>query len=97
MGSLDDAMVRAERLGRRAADKGRAAGKWPAFMTEVGTTRSGKGTGRLALESFQEHGEDGMRAVMAGYRSGYRRRISELDSGAAGRLFAGPTSSEDAA
>ncbi|MEO3931434.1 hypothetical protein WMO79_01285 [Micrococcaceae bacterium Sec7.4] len=97
MGSLDDAMVRAEKLGRRAADKGRASGKWPAVMTQVGTTRSGMSTGRLALDSFHEHGEDGMRAVMAGYQTGYRGRISELETGKAGRLLAGSTSREDAA
>jgi hypothetical protein len=97
MGSLDDAMVRAEKLGRRAADKGRASGKWPVAMTPVGTTRSGMVTGRLTLATFHEHGEDGMRAVMTGYRTGYRGRIGELETVIVGRPFAGTTSREDAA
>lgn len=54
MGSLDDAMVRAEKLGRRAADKQWASGKWPAVMTRGGATRSGMSTGRLALDTFLE-------------------------------------------
>ncbi len=97
MGSLDDAMVRAEKLGRRAADKGHGAGKWPAVMTQVGATRSGMSTGRLALDTFQEHGEDGMRAVMTGYQTGYRGRIAELETDIVDRFFAGTTSREEAA
>jgi hypothetical protein len=96
MGSLDDAMVRAEKLGRRAADKGRAAGKRPAVMTQVGATRSGMSTGRLALDTFQEHGEEGMRAVMTGFQTGYRGRIGELETGIVDRFFAGTTTTEDA-
>jgi hypothetical protein len=97
MGSVDDVMVGAEKLGRRAADKGQAARRWPAVMTQVGTTRSAADTGRLALDAFHEHGEDGMRAVLTGYRLGYRGRIRELETAAVGRPFAGATSREDAA
>jgi hypothetical protein len=97
MRSVDDAMVGAEKLGRQAADKGQAVGKWSAVMTQVGTTRSGADTGGLALDAFREHGEDGMRAVMTGYRSGYLGRIRELETGVVDRLFATATSREDAA
>lgn len=79
MGSLDDAMVRAEKLGRRAADKGRAARKWPSFMTDTGATRSGITTGRLALDAFREYGEDGMRVVMRSYQTGYRGGTQDLE------------------
>jgi hypothetical protein len=74
MGSLDEAMIRAEKLGRRAARK------WPSFMTAPGATRSGISTGRLALDAFREHGEDGMRVVMQGYQAGYRGRAQELET-----------------
>lgn len=80
MGSLDDAMVRAEKLGRRAADKGQVARKWSTVMTGVGAIRSENSTGRLALDTFREHGEDGMRAVMTGYRNGYRGRTRALET-----------------
>lgn len=72
MGSLNDAMVRAEKLGRRAADKRLGARRWPAAMMETGPTRSAGATGRLALDAFREFGEPGMRAVMTGYQAGYR-------------------------
>jgi hypothetical protein len=59
MASLDDSRDRAEELGRQAADGGRPAGR-----------RGNGGVGDLALEAFREHGADGMRAVITGYRAG---------------------------
>ena len=59
MASLDDSRGRAEELGRQAADGGRSAGR-----------RGDGGVGDLALEAFREHGAEGMRAVITGYRAG---------------------------
>lgn len=80
MASLDDAMVRAEKLGRRAADKGRAARKWSSVMTDTVAPRSGSATGRLALDAFREFGERGMRAVMTGYQAGYNGRTLDPET-----------------
>lgn len=78
MGSLNDSMVRAEKLGRRAAYKTRAALKRSGDRTETGSTRAGITTGLLALNAFREHGEDGMRAVMRGFQAGYNGWTVEL-------------------
>ena len=80
MGSLNDSMVRAAKLGRLAADRQGRAGLWPAVMAEAGATRSQGAAGRLALDAFREFGVDGMRVVMTGYGAGYNRRTLHADS-----------------
>lgn len=80
MGSLNDSMVRAAKLGRLAADRQGRAGRWPAVMAEAGATRTQGAVGRLALEAFREFGTDGMRVVMNGYGAGYNRRSLAAES-----------------
>lgn len=59
--SLNNAVIHAERLGGQPTTK---------------TDDSGMTLGQLVLAAFRDHGEGGMRAIMAGYKAGYvgRRR-----------------------
>lgn len=76
MGSLNDSMVRAAKLGRLAADRQGRGRRWPV----AGATRSQGAVGRLALDAFREFGQDGMRAVMNGYGAGYNGRSLDAES-----------------
>lgn len=80
MGSLNDSMFRAAKLGRLAADRQGRGSRWSAVMSEAGATRTQGAVGRLALDAFREFGTDGMRVVMTGYGAGYNRRTLDAES-----------------
>lgn len=73
MGSLNDSRDHAEKLGRAAADKERAAAAGRGAPLLAGFRRESRrgSAGALALDAFREHGTDGMRAVIRGYQAGY--------------------------
>lgn len=76
MSSINNLIVRAEKVGRYAADLAHDGSH--ALPPTDKAHHPGDDTGRLALEAFRNHGIEEMKSVIIGYQRGYNARAQEL-------------------
>ncbi|MGO1230549.1 hypothetical protein [Glutamicibacter arilaitensis] len=80
MGSINNLIVRAEKVGRYAADLAHDGSQ--AFPPTDKAHHPGDDTGRLVLEAFRNYGIEEMNSVIVGYQRGYNARAQELGDSA---------------
>lgn len=77
MPSLNQLIVRAQQVGRYAADLAHDADGDPA-STVSDAHHPGDDAGRLVLEAYRCYGVEEMRAVVRGYQGGYNAAAADL-------------------
>lgn len=80
MSSINNLIVRAEKVGRFAADLAHELHKGVAVSPNSNAHHPGDDTGRLALDAYRNHGAEEMKSVVKGYQAGYNARAQELGS-----------------
>lgn len=78
MSSINNLIVRAEKVGRYAADLAHELHKGAAVIAVGNAHHPGDDTGRLVLEAYRNHGAEEMKSVIKGYQAGYNARAQEL-------------------
>lgn len=78
MSSINNLIVRAEKVGRYAADLAHELRKGVAISPGSNAHHPGDDTGRLVLDAYRNHGAVEMKSVVKGYQSGYNARAQEL-------------------
>jgi hypothetical protein len=106
MSSINNLIVRAEEVGRYAADLAHELREGVVVAPEHNAHQPGNDTGHLVLEAYRNHGAEEMRSVVKGYQSGYNARAQELGDdhvrwvqikNGIGRALPGATETEQAA
>lgn len=78
MSSINHLIVRAEGVGRYAADLAHELREGVAVSPGSNAHHPGDDTGRLALDAYRNHGAEEMKSVVKGYQAGYNARAQEL-------------------
>lgn len=78
MSSINNLIVRAEKVGRYAADLAHELREGVAVSPGSNTHHPGDETGRLVLDAYRNHGVEEMKSVVKGYQAGYNSRAQEL-------------------
>lgn len=78
MSSINNLIVRAEKVGRYAADLAHELHQGAAVLAGGNAHHPGDDTGRLILEAYRTHGTEEMKSVVRGYQAGYNTRAQEL-------------------
>lgn len=78
MSSVNNLIVRAEKVGRYAADLAHELRMGVAVSPGSNAHHPRDDTGRLALDAYRTHGAEEMKSVIKAYQAGYNARAQEL-------------------
>jgi hypothetical protein len=78
MSSINHLIVRAEKVGRCAADLTHDLREGVAVSPGSNAHHPGDDTGRLVLDTYRNHGAEEMKSVVKGYQAGYNAWVHEL-------------------
>lgn len=78
MSSINNLIVRAEKVGRYAADLAHQLNKSVLVSPDSNAHHLGDDAGRLVLEAYRTYGAEEMKSVVRGYQVGYNARAREL-------------------
>lgn len=78
MSAINNLIVRAEQVGRYAADLAHELHQGVCITPNGNAHHPGDDTGRLVLEAYRDHGAEEMKSVVRGYQTGYNARAQEL-------------------
>lgn len=76
MSNIADLIVRAEKIGKYAANSAHVGGH--AFAPGSSYHHPGDDTGRLVLDAYRNHSVEEMKVVIKGYQAGYNVKAVEL-------------------